>query len=103
MDGPIKEWNRMHPDNQVRVGDRITFVNGKRKKDVLSEILKYGCLAMTLKRGRSAYHSMEDVMSREMVDRLPCVMWTAPQDGDFEESCRICLDNFENGDVLLKL
>lgn len=125
-DGLIHEqWNALHPQQQVQVGDRIVFVNGVRREEIVSELGKDGTLFIVLQRHQSYRRGfggrrggarfltrgeVKSTVAETLIDRLPrkvCghgekVLDRSPS---FEKSecCGICLEDWEVGNEAVEL
>mmetsp|Transcript_1554 Transcript_1554/g.3361 ORF Transcript_1554/g.3361 Transcript_1554/m.3361 type:complete len:347 (-) Transcript_1554:28-1068(-) len=88
--GGVQEWNKAHPEEQIRAGDRIVFVNGAARSEMLGTLWRDPMLHMVLRRGLPA--GREDVLSDDCVAQLPALSQAA--DGAV---CGICLADLDVG------
>jgi len=94
--GAVHEWNRTHPDEQIHIGDKIVFLNGTTKADMLWRLWKDPVLHMVLRRGPPDEHG--EVLPMDFVDRLPVVRGAT--DG---RACGICLGDLDSQEDSMEL
>lgn len=102
-EGIIREWNERNARHQVRPGDRIVFVNGVRREDMVFELAKEGTLYIVLQRGYSKANG-RNTMPPSLVENLPCFEYCEGLNKFKKyEACGICLEDWAPGSQAMEL
>jgi len=86
--GGVQEWNRTHPEEQICVGDKIVFLNGATKSEMIGMLWKDPTLHMVLRRG--VPDGRGEVLSEDIVDQLPTMFGAVGG-----AVCGICLGDLD--------
>jgi len=84
----------------VLPGDRLLFVNGVRKEEMITELSRPGTLYIVVQRGASRTNKGAITMPRSQVDELPRIKYDGKRG---EQACGICLQDWSEGEEALLL